>query len=38
VLPAATGVTRPPDVIVAVAVVVEVHVIELVRFCVLLSL
>ena len=38
VLPAATPVARPALVIVATAVFVELHVTELVRFCVLLSL
>ena len=38
VLPVATPVASPPLVIVATAVFVELHVTELVRFCVLLSL
>jgi len=38
VLPAATPVAKPPLVIVATAVFVELHVTELVRFCVLESL
>ena len=38
VLPVATPVASPPLVIVATDVLVEVHVTEPVRFCVLLSL